>query len=151
LDFRLLDLIARDCRKSLWGWSRQRQTKIPKARYKIIIVGIDGGCLRNWCDKQKKFEVIVGKFMADDRDDRSFGLVRSSDDAPARRLGEVLRRQGLPVDQAVTAMTAGGDSVRALVSARPAGTEHYLDRCPLAMRLTGLGQRCSGSALAVAA
>ena len=26
-----------------------------------IVVGIDGAYLRNWHDKQKKFEVIVGK------------------------------------------------------------------------------------------
>src|SRR5687768_2645699 len=42
-----------------------------------VIVGIDGGYLRNWHDKRKKFEVLVGKAMAEDRDDRSFGLVRS--------------------------------------------------------------------------
>ena len=51
-----------------------------------VIVGIDGGYLRNWHDKQKKFEVIVGKSMAEDCDDRYFGLVRSQDAAPERRL-----------------------------------------------------------------
>jgi hypothetical protein len=65
----------------------------PIAR-EAIIVGIDGGYLRNWHDKRKKFEVIVGKSMAEDRDDRYFGLVRSQDAAPERRFCEVLRRQG---------------------------------------------------------
>jgi hypothetical protein len=32
----------------------------PIAR-EAVIVGIDGGYLRNWHDKSKKFEVIVGK------------------------------------------------------------------------------------------
>jgi hypothetical protein len=69
----------------------------PIAR-EAIIVGIDGGYLRNWHDKQKKFEVIVGKSMAEDCDDRYFGLVRSQDAAPKHRLREVLRRHGLPAD-----------------------------------------------------
>jgi hypothetical protein len=69
-----------------------------------VIVGIDGGYLRNWHDKKRNFEVIVGKSMAEDRDDRYFGLVRSQDAAPKRRLCEVLRRQGLPEDQPVTVL-----------------------------------------------
>jgi hypothetical protein len=111
-----------------------------------VIVGIDGGYLRNWHDKQKKFEVIVGKSMAEDRDDRHFGLVRSQDAAPKRRFCEVLRRQGLPADQPVTVLTDGGDSVCALVSDLPAGSEHYLDWFHVAMRLTGLGQDAKGLA-----
>jgi hypothetical protein len=111
-----------------------------------VIVGIDGGYLRNWHDKRKKFEVLVGKARAEDRDDRYFGLVRSQDAAPKRRLREVLRRQGLPADQPVTVLTDGGDSVRALVSDLPAGTEHVLDWFHIAMRLTGLGQYAKGLA-----
>src|SRR6186997_478039 len=79
-----------------------------------VIVGIDGGYLRHLHDKQKKFEIIVGKSMAEDRDDRYFGLVRSQDAAPKRRLCEMLRSQKLPGDQPVTVLTDGGDSVRAL-------------------------------------
>jgi hypothetical protein len=111
-----------------------------------IIVGIDGGYLRNWHDKKRNFEVIVGKSMAEDRDDRYFGLVRSQDADPKHRLREILRRQELSVDQPVTVLTDGGDSVRALVSDLPAGSEHYLDWFHIAMRLTGLRQYAKGLA-----
>jgi hypothetical protein len=107
-----------------------------------IIVGIDGGYLRNWRDKQKKFEVIVGKSMAEDRDDRYFGLVRSQDADPKSRFREMLRRQGLPTDQPVTVLTDGGDSVRALVGDLPAGSEHHWFH--VAMRMTVLGQYAKG-------
>jgi hypothetical protein len=117
----------------------------PIAR-EAVIVGIDGGYLRNWHDKRKNFEVIVGKSMAEDRDDRYFGLVRSQDAAPKRRFCEVLRRQGLPVDQPVTVLTDGGDSIRALVSDLPAGSENHLDWFHVAMRLTGLDQYAKGLA-----
>jgi hypothetical protein len=109
-----------------------------------IIVGIDGGYLRNWHGKQKKFEVIVGKSMAEDRDDRYLGLVRSQDADPKRRFCEMLQRQGLPTDQPVTVLTDGGDSVRALASDLPTGSEHHLDWFHVAMRLTVLGQYARG-------
>src|ERR671920_1761410 len=111
-----------------------------------VIVGIDGGYLRNWHDKRKKVEVIVAKSMAEDRDDRYFGLVRSQDAAPERRFCEVLRRQELPTDQPVTVLTDGGDSVRALVGDLPAGSEHHLDWFHVAMRMTVLGQYAKGLA-----
>jgi hypothetical protein len=52
----------------------------------------------------------------------------------------------LTVDQPVTVLTDGGDSVRALVSDLPAGSEHHLDWFHIAMRLTGLGQYAKGLA-----
>jgi hypothetical protein len=106
------------------GPAADQPSPVPR---EAVIVGIDGGYLRNWHDKRKKFEVIVGKSMAEDRDDRY--LVRSQDAAPERRFREVLRRQGLPADQPVTVLTDGGDSVRALVSDLPAGSEHHWFHC----------------------
>ncbi|MGF7213512.1 hypothetical protein GGE65_008156 [Skermanella aerolata] len=101
-----------------------RASPIP---WEAVVVGIDGGYLRNWLVKKRNFEVIVGKSMAEDRDDRYFGLVRSQDAAPEHRLREMLRSQKLPVDQPVTVLTDGGDSVRALVGDLPSGSEHHLD------------------------
>src|SRR5689334_1219148 len=117
----------------------------PIAR-EAIIVGIDGGYLRNWHDKQKNFAVILGKSMAEDCTDCYFGLVRSQDADPKRRFCEMLRRQGLPTDQPVTVLTDGGDSVRALVGDLPAGSEHVLDWFHIAMRMTVLGQYAKGLA-----
>jgi hypothetical protein len=125
------------------GSAADQVSPIPR---EAVIVGIDGGYLRNWHDKKRNFEVIVGKSMAEDRDDRYFGLVRSQDAAPKYRLREVLRSQKLPADQPVTVLTDGGDSVRALVSDMPAGSEHHLDWFHVAMRLTGLGQHAKGLA-----
>src|SRR3954470_11871692 len=73
------------------GRAAGQASPVPR---EAVIVGIDGGYLRNWHDKRKKFEVIVGKSTAEDRDDRYFGLVRSQDAMPKLRLREVLRRQG---------------------------------------------------------
>jgi hypothetical protein len=125
------------------GPAAGQQSPMPR---EAVIVGIDGGYLRNWHDKKRNFEVIVGKSMVEDRDDRYFGLVRSQDAAPKLRFCEVLRSQKLPVDQPVTVLTDGGDSVRALVGDLPAGAEHVLDWFHVAMRLTGLTQYAKGLA-----
>jgi hypothetical protein len=114
---------------------------LPQA---AVIVGIDGGYVRNWHDKKHNFEVVVGKSMAAGRDDRYFGLVRSQDEQPRRRFREVLRSQALPVTQTVTMLTDGGDSVRGLVGELSPGAAHLLDWFHIAMRLTGLGQYVKG-------
>src|SRR3954447_25152467 len=71
-----------------------------------VIVGIDGGYLRNWYDKKRNFEVIVGKSLATGRNDRYFGLVSSQDDLSDRRLAAVLHSQDLPGSPAVTMLAA---------------------------------------------
>jgi hypothetical protein len=91
-------------------------------------------------------QVIVGKAMATGCEDRYFGLVRSRDDQPDRRLGAVLQTRGLPGSQAVTMLTDGGDSVRALAAEIVPGAVHVLDWFHIAMRLTGLGQYVKGLA-----
>jgi hypothetical protein len=96
----------------------------PPMPREAVIVGIDGGYLRNWHDKQKKFEVIVGKSMAEDREDRYFGFVRSQDAAPERRFCEVLRRQGLPTDQPVTVLAATAFA-RSRATCHPAASMYW--------------------------
>ena len=92
-----------------------------------IVVGIDGAYLRNWHDKGKKFEVIVGKSVPEVRDHRYFGLVQTHDDKPGRRLFEVLHGQGLRMNQGLTFLTDGGDSVRSFLDGISPGAENYLD------------------------
>ena len=40
-----------------------------------VVVGIDGGYVRNWYAKKRRFEVVVGKSIVKGRDNRYFGLV----------------------------------------------------------------------------
>jgi hypothetical protein len=90
-----------------------------------IMVGIDGGYVRNWYDKKRNFEVMVGKSMATGRNDRYFGLVSSQDERSDHRLRAVL--QDLPGTPAITMLTNGGDSVRALVGVMAPGAVPILD------------------------
>ena len=109
-----------------------------------IVVGIDGGYIRNWNDKKSHFEVVVGKSIPEKRDDRCLGLVQSHDAKPKRRLFETLRDQGLQMNQEITFLTDGGDSVRNLAELMSPCAEHVLDWFHIAMRLTVLGQYAKG-------
>jgi hypothetical protein len=109
-----------------------------------IVVGIDGGFVRDWHDKANHFEVVVGKSVPEDRDDRYFGFVQNHDTKPKRRLFEVLQGQGLQANQEITFLTDGGDSVRELAELMSPCAEHILDWFHLAMRLTVLRQYAKG-------
>ena len=93
-----------------------------------IVVGVDGGYVRarepDREGRQTNFEVMVGKSMAEDRGDRYFGLVQSFDQKPKRRLREVLCDQGLQMNQEITFLTDGGDSVRNIAAETSPCAEH---------------------------
>jgi hypothetical protein len=92
-----------------------------------VIVGIDGGYVRSWYDKQHNFEVVVGKSMATGRYNRCLGQVRSQDEQTGRCFREILRSQGLPVTQPITMLNDGGDSVRALAGELSASAVTIID------------------------
>ena len=66
-----------------------------------LTVGIDGGYVRHWEDKKTRFEVIVGKSMSEGGPSRCFGFVQTYDPKPKRRLFELLKGQGMQMNQQV--------------------------------------------------
>ena len=76
-----------------------------------IVVGLDGGYVRNWEDRKTNFEVIVGQSVPEDRDARYVGLVHTYDAKPKRRLFDLLKSQGLQANQDVTFLTDGGEEI----------------------------------------
>ena len=111
-------------------------------------VGIDGGYVRNWFAKKHNFEVIVGKStlsFGEDKDDQGpsskrFGFVQTLDTKPKRRLYEVLHAQGLQMNQEMTFLSDGDDTLRALQMEMSPKATHILDWFHLTMKLTVLGQ-----------
>lgn len=114
-------------------------------------VGIDGGYVRNWSDKKHKFEVIVGQgilnFEAGEEgeEDRApslkrFGFVPTLDTQSKQRLYEVLQSQDLQMNQAITFLSDGDDTLRKLQLEMSPKAIHLLDGFHLSMKRTGLGQ-----------
>ena len=115
-------------------------------------VGIDGGYVRNWCDKKHNFEVIVGKSTLSFGEDeeakapshKRFGFVQTLDTQSKRRLYEVLQSQGLQMNQDITFLSDGDDTLRKLQLEMSPKAIHLLDWFHLTMRLTVLGQYGKG-------
>src|SRR6266571_9526755 len=115
-------------------------------------VGIDGGYVRNWFDKQHNFEVIVGKSVrsfGEDEDAKSpshkrLGFVQTLDTKPKRRLYEMLQSQGLQRNQEITFLSDGDDTLRKLQLEMSPMATHLLDWFHLTMRLTVLDQYGKG-------
>ena len=117
-----------------------------------LTVGIDGGYVRAQ-GKQGWFEVIAGKsLLAFTRGEESeepvsskcFAFVQTFDQKPKRRLFEVLQSQGHQLNQQITFLSDGGDTVRELQLYLNPHAEHLLDWFHVAMRLTVLQQTAKG-------
>jgi hypothetical protein len=109
-----------------------------------LTVGIDGCYVRQWEDKKAHFEVIVGKSMAEDGPSRCFGFVQTYDEKPKRRLFELLKGQGMQMNQRVMFFSDGGTDIREVQLYLNPEAEHYLDWFHLTMRLTVMGQYAKG-------
>jgi hypothetical protein len=109
-----------------------------------ISVGLDSGYVRDWEQKQRHFEVIVGKSVPPNQSAKCFGFVQSYDTKAKRRLGVVLQSQGVQDSQPLTFLSDGGDTVRNLPLLLYPQSEHLLDWFHLTMRVTVLGQYLKG-------
>ena len=113
-----------------------------------LTVGIDGGYVKAQ-GEQGSFEVIAGKsLLAFHRGEEAqepvsskcFALVQTYDQKPKRRLFEVLQSQGHQLNQQITFLSDGGDSVRDLQLYLNPHAEHLLDGFHVTMRLTVMQQ-----------
>jgi hypothetical protein len=112
-----------------------------------LTVGIDGGFVHAADQTSRRdgwFEIIVGKSIPTEGTAKCFGFVQTYDTKPKRRLFELLRSQGMQMNQQVTFLSDGGDDVRDLPLYLNPQAEHLLDWFHLAMRLTVMGQYTKG-------
>ena len=108
--------------------------------------------MRDWEAKKHNFEVIVGKSTLSFREEEAdkapsskrFGFVQTLDTKPKRRLYEVLHAQGLQMNQDITFLSDGNDTLRALQLEMSPQATHILDWFHLTMKLTVLGQYGKG-------
>ena len=76
-------------------------------------------------------------------------FVQSCDDKPKRRLFELLKGQGIQLNQQIVFLSDGGDTVRNLQLYLNPEAEHLLDWFHIAMRLTMLRQIAKGLPMTV--
>ncbi len=117
-----------------------------------LTVGLDGGYVRGR-NKAGHFEVIAGKSLLAFRrkageeehlSSKCFAFVQTYDEKPKRRLFEVLRSQGLQMNQQVEFLSDGGEDVRNVQLYLNPEAEHLLDGFHITMRLTVMNQMAKG-------
>ena len=104
----------------------------PEGSFKV---GIDGGYVRHWFGKKHNFEVIVGKSIlsfAEDEEGKTpslkrFGFVQTLDTKSKRRLYEVLQSQDFQMNQEITFLADGDDTLRQLQLEMSPKATHILD------------------------
>lgn len=111
-------------------------------------VGLDGGYVHASDQKSRTegwFEVITGKSIKTEGGGaKVFAFVNKYDTKPKRRLYEVLKSQGLQMNQQVVFLSDGGDTVRDMQAYLSPESEHLLDWFHITMRLTVMGQLVKG-------
>ena len=115
-----------------------------------LMVGIDGGYVHARKGKNRKagwFEVIVGKSLQEGKENKRFGFVVNYDKKPKRRLYEMLKGQGFQMNQQITFLSDGGDTVRDLQLYLSPRSEHILDWFHVTMRLTVMKQMAKNISL----
>lgn len=111
---------------------------------RTMIVGMDGGYLRDWNQKKNIFEVIVGKTVPAERDAKCFGFVGSYDQKPKRRIYEHLQSQGMLPHQKLEFLSDGAPNLRSMQNYLNAESVQILDWFHLTMRITVLNQFALG-------
>ena len=118
-----------------------------------LTVGLDGGFVRAR-HKRGCFEVLAGKsvleFQRDDpeaeKSKKCFGFVQTYDGKPRRRLFELLKSQGMAMNQQVTFLSDGGDDVRQIQQYLNPEAEYWLDWFHITMRIMVMKQMAKGLA-----
>lgn len=121
-------------------WSRLPRPEGP------MTVGLDGGYVSGRQGKTHAdghFEVIAGKSLADDTA-KCFAFVHRYDTKPKRRLFDVLQSQGMQMNQQITFLPDGGETVRDLQLYLNPQPEHVLDWFHVTMRVTVMRQLAKG-------
>jgi hypothetical protein len=122
-------------------WAKQPPPGPP------LTVGLDGGYVHASDQKSKTegwFEVITGKSVQTEGGAKVFAFVNKYDTKPKRRLYEVLKSQGLQMNQQVVFLSDGGDTVRDLQHYVSPESEHLLDWFHITVRLTVMRQMIKG-------
>jgi hypothetical protein len=150
--FRVAERMEEELGEEQWSFIEGCQrdwNKLPSPDGPLT-VGIDGGYVRGR-NKEGHFEVIAGKSMLGFRREeeqelssKCFAFVQTYDEKPKRRLFEVLRSQGLQMNQQVDFLSDGGEDVRNVQLYLNPEAEHLLDWFHVTMRLTVLLQTAKG-------
>ncbi|WZU61978.1 ISKra4 family transposase (plasmid) [Providencia rettgeri] len=111
---------------------------------KPMVIGFDGGYVRDSHNRKNNFEIITGKAYAENIQAKRFGYVHTFENNPRKRLLAVLNAQGMQTNQQISFLSDGADNLRMMQIGIYPEAEHILDWFHISMRLTVLNQCAKG-------
>nr|ELR5267939.1 ISKra4 family transposase [Providencia rettgeri] len=111
---------------------------------KPMVIGFDGGYVRDCHNRKNNFEIITGKAYAENLQAKRFGYVHTFETNPRKRLLSVLNAQGMQTNQQISFLSDGADNLRMMQIGIYPEAEHILDWFHISMRLTVLNQCAKG-------
>ena len=120
-------------------------TAIPRAPAEQVVLGLDGGYVRNRQPRpERTFEVVAGKVLDDAEQATRFAFVREGSASGGDAIARVLRRHGTTAQTRVTVLSDGDAGLRAILRAAVPGAEPVLDWFHIAMRWQHVHQLATG-------
>jgi|ERR1019366_8105692 hypothetical protein len=112
---------------------------------KELVVGFDGGCVRNRHQRpERNFEAIAGKVLDRDGHATRFSFVRNAGSIAVSAIDLALQRCGVNEVTSITVLTDGDAGLRAIQQQVAPPADHVLDWFHISMRFTNLRQIAKG-------
>jgi hypothetical protein len=121
-------------------------TAIPRAPAGEVVLGLDGGYVRNRQPRpERTFEIVVGKVLNDQGPATRLAFVREGSASGAETIARVLRQRGTTAETRVTVLSDGDAGLRAIQRAAAPDAEPVLDWFHIAMRWQHVHQVAAGA------
>jgi hypothetical protein len=121
-------------------------TAIPRAPAGDVVLGLDGGYVRNRQPRpERTFEIVVGKVLNDQGPATRFAFVRDGSASGGETIARLLRQRGTTAETHVTVLSDGDAGLRAIQRAAAPEADPVLDWFHIAMRWQHVHQLASGA------
>ena len=121
-------------------------TAIPRAPAGEVVLGLDGGYVRNRQPRpERTFEIVAGRVLSDQDETTRFAFVREGSASGGETIARLLRQRGTTAETRVTVLSDGDAGLRAIQRAAAPEAEPVLDWFHIAMRWQHVHQLASGA------
>jgi hypothetical protein len=122
-------------------------TAIPRAPAGEVVLGLDGGYVRNrQPGPERTFEIVAGKVLSGQDQTTRFAFVREGSAGGGDTIARLLRQRGTHAETRVTVLSDGDAGLRAIQRVAAPTAEHVLDWFHIAMRWQHIHQLATGLA-----
>ena len=120
-------------------------TAVPRAPAGEVVLGLDGGYVRNRQPRpERTFEIVAGRVLSDQDETTRFAFVREGSASGGDTIARLLRQRGATAETRVTVLSDGDAGLRAMQRAAAPTAEHVLDWFHIAMRWQHVHQLATG-------